>query len=231
MRIDDAAERGVTGDLFATSPAWQCALLDPPWAERGGGKIKRGADRHYNLASTKDILEIIRTSGDWNPAENAHCWMWVTDTFLQDGLDLIRSLGFEYKRTYQWVKVRADKPSALDFETGCGFEGELTLREDGTPAVKIGIGQYARGAHEMLLFGVRGKGQDPSVWSGARDVPSVLFAPHERGTDGKVIHSRKPRASYDLIERVSVGSRIEFFARIARPGWRVWGNQAPEQSP
>lgn len=31
---------------------------DPPWMERGGGKIKRGADRHYPLMSTKDIMAL-----------------------------------------------------------------------------------------------------------------------------------------------------------------------------
>jgi N6-adenosine-specific RNA methylase IME4 len=224
--LEVAAPSAVSVD---SSTLWQCALLDPPWLERGGGKYKRGADRHYDVATTKDIKDVIVASGDWTPAEHAHCWMWVTDSFLKDGLWLMEELGFTYKRTYQWVKVRADKPSALDFETGCGFDGELATNADGTPAVKIGIGQYARGAHEMMLFGVRGKGQHPSVWSGARDVPSVLFAPHERDENNQIIHSRKPRASYDLVERVSVGERIEFFARVARPGWRLFGNQAPQE--
>ena len=31
---------------------------DPPWMERGGGRIKRGADRHYPLMSTKDIMAL-----------------------------------------------------------------------------------------------------------------------------------------------------------------------------
>jgi len=29
---------------------WRTALIDPPWPEQGGGKIKRGADRHYARA-------------------------------------------------------------------------------------------------------------------------------------------------------------------------------------
>lgn len=28
-------------------------LVDPPWPERGGGKIKRGADRHYSVLTRK----------------------------------------------------------------------------------------------------------------------------------------------------------------------------------
>ena len=52
---------------------------DPPWNEQGGGKIKRGADRHYNLMKTKDIKEL--------PVSNLadeQCWLflWVTNNFL-----------------------------------------------------------------------------------------------------------------------------------------------------
>ena len=228
----------MTVSLFAPPPRgldvpeYRCVLLDPPWAERGGGKIKRGADRHYGLATQQEIVEAV-LGAPWRAAEHAHCWMWVTDNFLPDGLDLMRKMGFEYTRTWQWVKIRAERPAQLDVESGYGAEGvhhDFDVNGDtSTPALKIGIGQYARGCHEMMLFGTRGSGQHESVWRGHRDVRSVLFAPHERGEDGKVIHSRKPRASYDLIERVSKGPRIELFARIARERWDAWGNQAPTE--
>jgi len=31
---------------------------DPPWNVRGGGRIKRGSDRHYDLIRTEDIAAI-----------------------------------------------------------------------------------------------------------------------------------------------------------------------------
>ena len=34
---------------------YQTIYADPPWAMFGGGKIKRGADKHYPLMKTKDI--------------------------------------------------------------------------------------------------------------------------------------------------------------------------------
>lgn len=40
-------------------------------------------------------------------------------------------------------------------------------------------------------------------------------------------HSRKPDVFHDIIEKVSPGPYVELFARRARPGWAVWGNQAP----
>ena len=34
-------------------------MMDPPWLERGGGKIKRGADRHYPLMRTGAIRDLV----------------------------------------------------------------------------------------------------------------------------------------------------------------------------
>ena len=42
-------------------------------------------------------------------------------------------------------------------------------------------------------------------------------------TRGK--HSAKPEAFQDMVEAVSPGPRLELFARRARPGWTVWGNE------
>lgn len=203
----------MNGSLFDSGPEYRCTLADPAWAERGGGVIKRGADRHYGLEGKLGDVEpharMILDSGMWRPAADSHFWCWVTDTFLEDGLALIRRLGFTYKRTFVWVKTTQG--------------ADLTADE---PTLRIGIGQYGRGAHELLLFSTHGKGQAPGVWTGARDVPSVFFAPHPT-EGGKRIHSRKPPESYALIERVSRGPRLEFNARVARPGWDRHGNEAP----
>lgn len=209
--------------------------IDPPWLERGGGKSKRGADKHYPLLPTPQILEVVADCPIFLPAENAHMFLWVTDNFLKDGLWLMENLGFRYVRTFQWVKVKG-KPKRLDFDTGwavepdhkrgcaggvctCGALAEFDLE------LRYGIGQYARGAHEMMLFGIRGSGQDESVFSGRRDIPSVFFAPNPKGDDNLRIHSRKPDATYELIEARSKGPYAEIFARRGLPGWTAWGNE------
>ena len=38
-------------------------------------------------------------------------------------------------------------------------------------------------------------------------------------------HSTKPEFFQDMVETVSDGPRLELFARRARPGWTVWGNE------
>lgn len=173
---------------------------DPPWNEQGGGKIKRGAQRHYPLMKTRDIAptmsKAIQSLGGVH--ENAHLYMWVTNNFLRDGFAVMDALGFRYVTNVVWAKEQ------------------------------MSIGQYFRGKHELMLFGVRGKGLDPSVATDARDIPSCIVAPHERGPDGKRIHSRKPEVFRDLIERRSKGPFLELFARTHRPGWESWGDEVPE---
>lgn len=38
-------------------------------------------------------------------------------------------------------------------------------------------------------------------------------------------HSQKPAESYQLIESISPGARLELFARAKRDGWDAWGNE------
>lgn len=203
----------MTGDLFGTGPEYRCTLADPGWAEKGGGQIKRGADKHYTvegkLGDVEPHYRMIVDSGMWRPAADSHFWCWVTDNFLEDGLALIRRLGFVYKRTFVWVKTTQ----------GADLEAD-------EPDVRFGIGQYGRGAHELLLFSTHGKGQSSDAWTGDRSVPSVFHAPNP-SVSGKRIHSRKPPKSYEVIERVSRGPRLEFNCRVARDGWARHGNEAP----
>lgn len=106
---------------------FKTVVLDPPWLERGGGKIKRGADRHYALVKTSDLPGVITGCPHWGEVQSdAHMYMWVTNNFLPDGMWLMSQLGFTYKTNVAWVKQR------------------------------MGLGQYFRGKHELCLFGVRG---------------------------------------------------------------------------
>jgi len=38
-------------------------------------------------------------------------------------------------------------------------------------------------------------------------------------------HSENSDATYEYIEAISPGPRLEIFARRRRPGWDVWGNE------
>jgi len=42
---------------------YKTIYADPPWMEVGGGKIKRGANAHYPLMKTKDIVNYHEPKG------------------------------------------------------------------------------------------------------------------------------------------------------------------------
>lgn len=85
---------------------------------------------------------------------------------------------------------------------------------------KIGMGYYARQQHELVLIATRGQLPVPDP---ADRPPSVFHGPRTE-------HSAKPVVLHELIERMYPQyRRVELFARAARPGWSVWGNQAQNE--
>lgn len=94
-----------------------------------------------------------------------------------------------------------------------GFEYKTMLTWVKKPG--LGLGYYFRGDTEHVLFGTRGKCPIPAPLRES----NVFVAPRSG-------HSAKPECFYDLVERVSPGSRLELFARRARFGWDYWGDQS-----
>ena len=129
---------------------YKTVMMDPPWYERGAGKIKRGADRHYPILKTPDIIKTIYQCEHWNQVSDvAHLYMWVTNNFLVDGLQVMQSLGCRYVTNFVWVKN------------------------------KQGLGQYFRGQHELCLLGTRGVGA-AQLRTDNKSLPSVLSAPRTK---------------------------------------------------
>lgn len=80
---------------------YKTIYADPPWNESGGGKIKRGADRHYPLMTTKEIYELpVQKIAD----DNCHLYLWTTNNFLQDAFKVIEAWGFKYITCITWMK-------------------------------------------------------------------------------------------------------------------------------
>lgn len=91
-------------DIYNTTRKYKTIYIDPPWQETGGGKIKRGADRHYELMPLKEIesLPIHKLAHE----DGCHLYMWVTNNFLEKGFNLLKSWGFEYITLITWQKDR-----------------------------------------------------------------------------------------------------------------------------
>jgi N6-adenosine-specific RNA methylase IME4 len=197
---------------------YKTILIDPPWPEHGGGKCKRGADRHYQLLSVEDIPKVIQYECPlYRPADDAHLYLWTTDNYLPQALMTMSLIGFRYIRTLPWVKLTDEAFREFSAEDLVLIkQSKIAPYEIFEAMTKMGIGQYFRGCSELLLFGVRGKGME--VCTDRKDLNNIIIGPREK-------HSKKPDSSYDKIEDRSKGPYLEIFARSKRSGWDSWGNE------
>jgi site-specific DNA-methyltransferase (adenine-specific) len=102
---------------------------DPPW--RYKESWGNGSNEHtYRTLSIDQIKSLPVES---LAHDTAHLYLWVTNPFLSEGLEICESWGFEYKTLITWVKTY----------------------KDGSP--EMGMGYYFRGCTEHIIFGVRGK--------------------------------------------------------------------------
>lgn len=112
-----------------TELRYKAILADPPWkSQAGGGRIKRGADRHYPLMKTADICAMQVPSDD-----NAVLFVWSTWNDIPEALKVIEAWGFTYVSGLPWIKLTSNG------------------------VVAIGLGQYLRGCSEPLLFATKGR--------------------------------------------------------------------------
>lgn len=104
---------------------FKCIVGDPAWmknqASAGG---YGGALNHYDLMTLDRIKNMpVADLAD----EDAHLYLWVTNSNIDEGLEVIKAWGFRYITMFHWIKP------------------------------KLGVGNYLRNASETCLFAVRGK--------------------------------------------------------------------------
>ncbi len=119
-------------------------------------------------------------------ADDAHLHLWTTNAFLFECPRIFAAWGFEFRSSFVWVKPQ------------------------------MGIGNYWRNSHEIMLTAIRGNAKR------FNDHSMMSWLQCERG-----LHSAKPEQVRHFIERASPGPFLEMFARSGSPNWTVWGNQIP----
>jgi N6-adenosine-specific RNA methylase IME4 len=125
----------------------------------------------------------------------------------------------EQSHLYLWVP-NALLPEGLSLMKAWGFQYKTNMiwhkiRKDGGPDGR-GVGFYFRNTTEIILFGT--KGSLRTLKPGRSQVNIIKTQKRE--------HSRKPDELYEIIEACSPGPYLEIFARGARKGWAVFGNQS-----
>lgn len=137
-----------------------------------------------NHYSTMTIEDLCDMPVAELASDDAHLHLWTTNAFIKEAFTLINAWGFEYRSMFVWVKPQ------------------------------MGIGNYWRVSHEIMLLGIRG---DAKRFND-RSLKSWIEADRTR-------HSAKPDCVREMIEKASSGPYLELFGRKLVKGWTVFGNQ------
>jgi len=89
----------------------------------------------------------------------------------------------------------------------------VKIDNSGKP-INNGMGFYFRGSTEHILFATKGKFKIPPNLRS----PNIIMSRRDS-------HSKKPIETYNLIEKVTNGDKLELFARNKRDNWDVFGNE------
>ena len=100
-------------------------------------------------------------------------------------------------------------PDAFDIlkEWGLDYKATLVWNKE-----KIGMGAWFRMQCEFCLVGVKGK----PYWENTK-YRDIIEEPRRQ-------HSRKPDIFFDVIDKITLGRKLDYFSREKRNGWEVFGN-------
>jgi N6-adenosine-specific RNA methylase IME4 len=93
---------------FCDGSKFKTILADPPWQFRHRlGKIAPEHKRLYRYP-TMELKEIKTLPVSEVADDPCHLYLWVPNALLPEGLEVMRSWGFQYKSNIVWEKVRKD---------------------------------------------------------------------------------------------------------------------------
>ena len=170
---------------------YRIIYADPPWQY----KENWGNGSNEHTYKTMSVEEIKSLPIKGIVSDTAHLYLWVTNPFLSEGLEICKEWGFDYKTLITWVKTYAD----------------------GTP--EMGMGYYFRGCTEHIIFGVRGK-----MKVTAKIYKNMFHLINPRYIS-KLHSSKPAEVRGWIVEWSGDLPRIELFARQKVEGWHCWGNE------
>lgn len=182
---------------------YRCIVADPPWPQKGAGPLKGGHGKGF-VGTSGSLAMPYRT-------------MPIADIAALPVVDLAHPDG---AHLYLWT-TNGFLEHVYDVARSWGFKPSTMLVWAKTP-MGGGLGGAYGISTEYCLYARRGK--LPPL-SRIRGTWFNWKRPYD--SRGKPMHSAKPPEFYTMVEQVTPGQRLELFARRERPGWDLWGDQAP----
>lgn len=210
------------------------AVIKEERAKKQAEKKEKRAEREAELgrrqlAAPDRIYGLILADPEWkfkawseetgqDRAAANHYPVTETSALLRDRARMIRAIAAPDSAILVWATAPMLK-DGIAFLEACGFiyKTHFVWGKD-----RVSTGYWNRNKHELLLLGTRGDIPCPAMGD-QRD--SLQLAPVGA-------HSEKPPFAHEIAEAYFPNlPKIELNARSARPGWDVWGLEAPQLPP
>ena len=171
---------------------------DPPWQfnsriHQENRGFTHSLEDHYDTMKDKDIKDLpVQDIAD----DDCILFMWVVDSHLKEGIEVIESWGFTYRTIgFTWVK---EYPNTFP------------------PQICFNFSPYLLKSTEICLIGMKGKLKNIKDRD---DVKGLCF-------EARTKHSEKPHEIRRRIETMCKDlPKIELFARKNFDAWDASGNE------
>lgn len=97
---------------------YHCIVIDPPWPVKKierEERPKQGAELDYPTMTLEQIEAL--PIQDFANQDGCHLYLWVTQKYLPDGLQLVEHWGFKYQCLMTWVKPTGMTPYSWMYNT------------------------------------------------------------------------------------------------------------------
>lgn len=164
------------------------------------------------LPELNGLYDIISVDPPWNygreyDPENSR----VANPYPEMSVNEIKDLKLPFTDNaiiFLWTTHKF-LPEAFEILKTWGFEYKATLVWN---KEKIGMGAWFRMQCEFCLFAIKGK----PFWNNTTERDIIIESRRE--------HSRKPDSFFEMVNKICVGRKLEYFAREKRDGWDIFGN-------
>ncbi|KKN79744.1 hypothetical protein LCGC14_0337660 [marine sediment metagenome] len=180
---------------------------DPAWEQKAGRPLSGGYIK-------VDGVQVF------NPKSDKSADLPYNTMSFDDIKELpIKELTDDNCHLYMWVTNKY-LMKAEQIINAWGFKYSTTLVWAKKP-IGSGMGGTYKVSTEFLIFATKGNVGEITN----EKVNGTWFEQKRQYVNGYPCHSKKPDFFYELIEKVSAGSKFELFARNKRDGWDAWGDK------
>jgi len=158
------------------------------------------------------LYDIISVDPPWNYGREYHPEnSRIANPYPEMSIDEIKAIKLPFSDNsiiFLWTTHKF-LPDSFDILKHWGFEYKATLVWN---KEKIGMGSWFRMQCEFCLFAIKGN----PFWNNTTERDIIIESRRE--------HSRKPDSFFDMIDKICIGRKLEYFSREKRNGWDIFGN-------